>query len=127
MKDKQIPQRQQAPTPAKPPGNNLPWGTLEQQVVRLQKQIGQAAQRSDRQAIYDLQQRLMESEAARLLAVRRAAEENQGRDTAGIDGIKSLNQEQRLAMASTIHPKYWNQQPPLPVRRVWVPKPGTTE
>jgi RNA-directed DNA polymerase len=30
-------------------------------------------------------------------------------------------------MASTIHPKYWTYQPPMPVRRVWVPKPGTTE
>lgn len=69
----------------------------------------------------------MESEAARLLAVRRVAEENQGKDTAGVDGIKSLGPRERLAMASTIHPKYWNQQPPMPVRRVWVPKPGTAE
>ncbi len=30
-------------------------------------------------------------------------------------------------MASTIHPQYWNNQPPMPVRRVWVAKPGTTE
>jgi RNA-directed DNA polymerase len=117
----------QASHPAKPPGNSLPWGVLEQQVVRMQKQIAQASQRGDRQAVYDLQQRLMESEAARLLAVRRAAEENQGKDTAGVDGIKSLSQEQRLAMASSIHPTYWNGQPPLPVRRVWIPKPGTTE
>ncbi len=93
----------------------------------MQKQIAQAAQRGDRQAVHDLQQRLMESEAARLLAVRRAAEENQGKDTAGVDGIKSLSPKERLAMASTIHPKYWNYQPPMPVRRVWVPKPGTAE
>src|SRR6266576_6081053 len=69
----------------------------------------------------------MESEAARLLAVRRVAEESQGKDTAGVDGIKSLGLRERLAMASTIHPKYWNYQPPMPVRRVWVPKPGTAE
>ncbi len=117
----------QASTPAKPPKNSLPWGVLEQQVVRLQKQITQAAQRGDRQAVYELQQRLMESEAARLLAMRRVAKENQGKDTAGVDGIKSLSPKERLAMASSIHPKYWNQQPPLPVRRVWVPKPGTNE
>ncbi len=117
----------QASPPAKPPRNSLPWGVLEQQVVRLQKQIAQAAQRRDRQAVYTLQQRLMESEAARLLAVRRAAEENQGKDTAGVDGIKSLSPRERLVMASSIHPKYWSQQPPLPVRRVWVPKPGTAE
>ena len=30
-------------------------------------------------------------------------------------------------MASTIHPQYWNSQPSMPVRRVWIPKPGTTK
>ena len=130
MKDRKTPgsQRpQQVPKPVNQPRDSLPWRALEQQVVRMQKQIAQAAQRGDKQAVHDLQQRLMESEAARLLAVRRVAEENQGKDTAGVDGIKSLSPKERLAMASTIHPKYWNYQPPMPVRRVWVPKPGTTE
>lgn len=128
MKEKKADQEQAArPGSAKPSKDNLPWSALEQQVVRAQKQIAQAAQRGDRQAVYDLQRRLMESEAARLLAVRRAAGENQGRDTAGVDGIKSLSPQERLAMASTIHPKYWNYQPPMPVRRVWIPKPDTNE
>ena len=130
MKDRKTPgsQRpQQVPKPVNQPRDSLPWRALEQQVVRMQKQIAQAAQRGDKQAVHDLQQRLMESEAARLLAVRRVAEENQGKDTAGVDGIKSLSPQERLAMASTIHPKYWNYQPPLPVRRVWVSKPGTAE
>src|SRR2546421_765531 len=130
MKDRKTPGSQrphQASNPAKQPRESLPWRSLEQQVVRMQKQIAQAAQRGDRQAVHDLQQRLMESEAARLLAVRRAAEENQAKDTAGVDGIKSLGPKERLAMASTIHPKYWNYQPPMPVRRVWISKPGTAE
>lgn len=118
---------QQAPKPANQTRKSLPWTSLEQQVVRMQKQISQASQRSDKQAVYDLQQRLMESEAARLLAVRRVAEENQGKHTAGVDGVKSLTPKERLAMASTIHPKNWNHQRPMPVRRVWVPKQGTTE
>ena len=93
----------------------------------MQKQIAQAYQHSDRQAVYNLQQRLMESEAARLLAVRRVTEESQGKDTAGVDGVKSLSPAERLAMASTIYPAHWNQQQPEPVRRVWIPKPGTSE
>src|SRR5713226_5465487 len=100
MNDRKTPGNQrppQSPNPADQPRNSLPWRSLEQQVVRAQKQITQASQRGDKRAVYDLQQRLMESEAARLLAVRRAAEENQGKDTAGVDGIKSLSQEQRLA------------------------------
>ncbi len=128
MKDKKTPGTSRSPQASTPaPRDSLPWRSLEQQVVRMQKQIAQASQRGDKQAVYDLQQRLMESEAARLLAVRRVAEENQGKDTAGVDGIKSLSPKERLAMASTIHPRYWNYQPPMPVRRVWVPKPGTAE
>src|SRR5919206_4134982 len=130
MKDKKVlaSQRpQQRPSPANQPRNSLPWGSLEQQVVRMQKQISQASQRGDRQAVHHLQQQLIESEAARLLAVRRVTEENQGKDTAGVDGVKSLTSKERLAMASTIHPQYWNYQPPMPVLRRWVPKPGTAE
>ena len=69
----------------------------------------------------------MESEAARLLAVRRVTEASQGKDTAGVDGVKSLTPAERLAMASTIHPAQWKHQSPEPVRRIWVPKPGTNE
>src|SRR6266699_2978419 len=130
MKDRKLLGSQrppQAPGPANRDRNSLPWGSLEQQVVRMQKQIFQASQRGDKQAVHTLQQRLMESEAARLLAVRRVAEENQGKDTAGVDGVKSLGPQERLTMASAIHPKNWNSQPSMPVRRVWVPKPGTAE
>src|SRR5947199_3543114 len=113
MKDRKIPESQrppQTPNPANQPRDGLPWRSLEQQVVRMQKQISQASQRGDRQAVHDLQQRLMESEAARLLAVRRVSGENQGKDTAGVDGVKSLTGEERLAMVSAIHPKHWNRQ-----------------
>lgn len=130
MKDRKPPGTRrppQTPNPANQGRNNVPWTALEQQVVRMQKQISQACQHGNRQVVHTLQQRLMESEAARLLAVRRVTEENQGKHTAGVDGVKSLTANERLAMASAIHPSYWNNQPPMPVRRVWVAKPGTAE
>src|SRR5438067_9432991 len=130
MKDRKLLGSQrpsQVPGPANRDRNSLPWGSLEQQVVRMQKQISQASQRGDKQAVHHLQQQLMEAEAARLLAVRRVTEENQGKDTAGVDGVKSLGPKERLTMASAIHPKNWNHQPSMPVRRVWVPKRGTVE
>src|SRR5436305_11673972 len=107
MKDKKVLETQcpqQTPNSVHQARNSLPWNSLELQVVRMQKQISQACQRGDKQAVYSLQQRLMESEAARLLAVHRVTEENQGKDTAGVDGVKSLTLKERLTMASTIHP-----------------------
>src|SRR5258706_692949 len=120
MKDKKLlgnQRSQQTPNPANPARNGLPWKSLEQQVVRMQMQISQACQRGDKQAVHTLQQRLMESEAARLLAVRRVTEENQGRHTAGGDGVKSRTSQERLGMARTIHPRNWEHQPSPPGRK----------
>src|SRR5207244_11334101 len=83
-------------------------------------------QRGNSRAVHKLQKLLMKSQAARLLAVRRVTQENQGKKTAGIDGIKSVKPAERFVMANQIHPKNWKDTSP-PVRRVWIPKPGKTE
>jgi len=130
MKEKKTPGTQsprQVPRSASQTWSSIQWRMLEQHVLHIQKGIYRASQSGDRRGVHSLQQQLIESEAARLLAVRRATEENDGKDTAGIDGVKSLTPKERLAMVSTIHPAYWSQQPPRPVRRVWLPKPGTVE
>lgn len=69
----------------------------------------------------------MKSQAARLLAVRRVTQDNQGKKTAGIDGVKAVKPAQRFIMAKRIHPEHWKRQKPKPVRRVWIPKPGKVE
>ena len=46
----------------------------------------------------------MKSKAARLLAVRRVTQENQGKKTAGVDGVKSVRPKERLLMARHISP-----------------------
>ncbi len=130
MKEKKAlaPQRsRQTPRPANQAWGSIQWRTLEQYVLYIQTDIYRASQSGDRRAVHALQQQLIASEPARLLAVRRATEENDGKDTAGIDGVKSLNPKERLAMVETIHPAYWGQQPPRPGRRVWIPKSGTVE
>src|SRR5260370_7360739 len=69
----------------------------------------------------------MKSRSARLLAVRRVTQDNQGKKTAGIDGVKSVQPTGRLAMVEAIHPKLIAKRKPLPLRRVWIPKPGKHE
>jgi len=107
--------------------NRVPWKKLEQHCFRIQKRIYRASQRGNQRAVHKLQKLLMKSAAARLLAVRRVTQENQGKKTAGVDGVKSVKPKERLLMAHHIHPKYWQHIKAQPVRRVWIPKPGKGE
>jgi len=103
----------------------IPWRKLERKVYRLQKRIYQASLRGNDQAVHNLQRLLMKSKAARTLAVRRVTQENQGKRTAGVDGVKSIKPAQRLALAH--HLRHHQRIKPLPTRRVWIPKPGKAE
>lgn len=101
----------------------LPWKQLQRNVFKLQKRIYRASCRDDVRTVRKLQRLLLKSRAARLLAVRRVAQENQGKRSAGVDGVKSLTPPQRLALAQTLRLG----QKAQPVRRVWIPKPHATE
>src|SRR5215475_14884015 len=86
----------------------LPWRKLERHVYRLQKRIYRASQRGNVQAVHRLQQLLMRSQAAHLLAVRRVTQDNRGKNTPGVDGVAKVEAAERLEMAKVIHPKNWN-------------------
>jgi len=94
----------------------LPWRKFEQHVYRIQKRIFQAERRGNQRAVQKLQKLLKKSRAARLLAVRRVTQDNQGKKTAGIDGVKSVVPKQRLEMVEDIHPKNWKHLSPQPYR-----------
>jgi RNA-directed DNA polymerase len=106
----------------------LPWRKLEKHVYRMQKRIYRASQRGNTRQVAKLQKLLLKSEAARLLAVRRVTQDNQGKKTAGVDGVKSVPPKGRLLMAKQLHTQHWNfRKKPAPVRRIWIPKPGKAE
>jgi RNA-directed DNA polymerase len=127
MKDRKAPRKGKISDPESEAWKTIPWRKLEQYVYRIQKRIYRAGQQGNTRKVQKLQKLLMKSEAARLLAVRRVTQDNQGKKTAGVDGIKSVKPAQRYIMAQSIHPKYWNQRKTRPVRRVWIPKPGKDE
>jgi len=127
MQDRKAPREKREQDPASEAWNQLPWRKLEKHCFHIQKRIYRASQRGNTRAVQKLQKLLMKSEAARLLAVRRVTQDNQGKKTAGVDGVKSVKPKERLVMASQIHPKHWKHQTPRPVRRVWIPKPGKAE
>ena len=85
--------------------------------------IYKASQRGDVKAYRRLQKTLMKSWAAKCLSVRRVTQDNQGKKTAGVDGLKSLSPEARLRLVI----KLKLNSKVKPTRRVWIPKPGTEE
>src|ERR671928_974803 len=80
----------------------IAWKKVQRHVFRLQKRIDRAAQRKDVRTIHKLQKLLVKSWYARLLAVRRITQDNRGRHTAGIDGVKSLTPPQRWRLTNEL-------------------------
>jgi RNA-directed DNA polymerase len=103
--------------------SQLPWRKLEGSVFKLERRIYKASQAGDIRRVHRLQRLLLKSRAAKLLAVRRVTQDNQGKNTAGIDGIKSLTPRQRSPLADNLGKLPIGR----PTRRVWIPKPGKDE
>lgn len=82
--------------------NTIPWRKLEKNVFKLQKRIYQASRRGDNQQVRRLQRLLIKSWSSKVLAVRRVTQDNTGKKTAGIDGIKSLTPKQRLNLVNNL-------------------------
>ena len=102
---------------------DLNWRKLEKVTFKLQKRIFQASERGDVKAVRKLQKTLIRSWSAKCIAVRRVTQDNQGKNTAGVDGVKTLTPKQRINLVGRL--KLTNKV--KPTRRVEIPKPGTTE
>ena len=102
---------------------NIEWKEVEVRVFKLQKRIYRASQSGDVAKVHKLQRLLLRSWNAKLLAVRRISQDNQGKNTAGVDGVKSLNPTQRLNLAENLTLTGKGKA----LRRVYIPKPGRNE
>ncbi len=103
--------------------NEVNWRQVQTTVFKLQRRIYQASLSGNVRQMRKLQKTLLKSYYAKLLAVRKVTQENQGKKTAGVDGIKSLNPVQRLKLARELKLNDKGS----PTRRVWIPKPGKDE
>jgi retron-type reverse transcriptase len=96
------------------------WPHVEKTVRRLQQRIFMAKVRGDRRRMAALQRLLTSSWSAKLLAVRRVAQENDGRKTPGIDGVVSTTDEDRVnLLRDGLRLQGYR---PLAVRRAFIPK-----
>jgi RNA-directed DNA polymerase len=102
---------------------HINWRKLEKTCFKLQKRIYRASLRGDVKATRRLQKTLMKSWSAKVLAVRRVSQDNKGKKTAGVDGVKSLTPKQRFTLVVNL--KLFSKG--RPTRRVWIDKPGKDE
>lgn len=117
-------QRQRAKTQGqslKVAWQDMPWKKIQRHVFHLQKRMYQATQQGRVRTARTLQTLLVKSWYARLLAVRRISQDNRGKHTAGIDGVKSLTPPQRWRLAKEMR----LDGKASPLRRTWIPKRGT--
>ena len=99
------------------------WAKVQRYVFKLQKRIYQASERGDVKAVRKLQKLLTNSWYAKVLAVRKVTQDNKGKNTPGVDGVKRLRNSQKIRLAKELR---FNDKS-NPTKRVWIPKPGKEE
>lgn len=98
----------------------IKWSLVAVHVRKFQKRIYLATKAGNVKLVRRLQKTLINSHHAKLLATRRVTQDNSGKKTAGIDGIKLLKPQARMVLATTLKMEGKAQ----PLRRVWIAKPG---
>lgn len=103
--------------------NDIDWPRLNSNVRKVQNQIYKARKNGNIKKVHKLQKLLVHSMAAKLVATHRVTTLNKGRYTAWIDGkiLSKPEQKVKLALSLSLDGKA------LPIRRVWIPKPGKQE
>ena len=102
---------------------NIQWKVAETRVKKLQEKIFKYSRKKDRSKVHKYQKILINSKSARLLAVRKVTQDNRGKNTAGVDGIKSVTPGGRLALSRSKELELNGKADKI--RRVYIPKPGT--
>lgn len=110
--------------------NKIDWGNSYQLVRRLQRRIFKASKTCDIRKVRYLQQRLIRSPHAKLIAVQQVTTLNKGKKTPGVDNFVATKPSLKLTLAKNLHLNG----KASPVKRVCrcskaagIPKPGKIE
>lgn len=106
-----------------PDWDKIDWKAASSRVSKIQYRIFRAKRCQNTKRLHWLQRVLVRSVSARLLAVRQVTTLNKGKRTAGFDRriVDTPKSKLRLAQNLSLDGKS------LPIRRVWLPKPGKVE
>jgi RNA-directed DNA polymerase len=103
--------------------NDINWGKTTNNVRKIQYRIYKASLDNKRSKVKWLQNYLINSTAAKLLAVRQVTTLNTGKKTAGVDKIKITNDKDKVNLVISLTLDGKSQL----IRRTWISKPGKTE
>ncbi len=97
---------------------SINWNEIEKYIFGLQIKIYKATKEGRFKTVKKLQKLIINSWRGRLLAVRKVTQDNRGKRTAGVDGKKNLNYEERILLAENL--KLNNES--KPAKRIYIPK-----
>jgi len=78
------------------------WKKCQRHVDRLQRSIASAMKYGNKERVRRLRRVLYKSKAYNLICTRRVTQDNQGKKTAGVDGIKLLSPAQRMELVGNL-------------------------
>jgi RNA-directed DNA polymerase len=96
------------------------WKKIQLRLNNLQNSIFVAKKKYNMKKVRKLQKTILNSHDFKKLAVRKVSQLNRGKNTAGVDNIKKLNEKDRVKLTNDLTIKG----AASPVRRAMVPKPN---
>lgn len=102
---------------------DINWPLVEKRVNNLQGRIYIASKIGNVKRVHFIQNILLNSLDAKLLATRKVTTESKGRKTPGLDNIIASTPIEKMNLTSNLKVDGIA----APIRRVWIPKPGKNE
>jgi len=100
--------------------NKIKWGDSYDKVRRLQRRIFKASKLGDKRKVWHLQQNLIRSPHAKLIATQQVTTLNKGKSTPGVDSFIPTTPRMKLNLAKNLHLNGKASS----VKRVWIQKQG---
>ncbi|MEF7676801.1 group II intron reverse transcriptase/maturase, partial [Bacillus anthracis] len=102
--------------------NSIQWKEIENYVKKLRQRIYRAEQFGNKRKVRKLQRLMLRSKANLLLSIKRVTQINQGKRTAGIDGITTNTPEDRVKLFHLLKGYSVRNIKAFPVKRAYIPK-----
>ncbi|KAA0794859.1 group II intron reverse transcriptase/maturase [Bacillus sp. BPN334] len=102
--------------------NSIQWKEIENYVKKLRQRIYRAEQFGNKRKVRKLQRLMLRSKANLLLSIKRVTQINQGKRTAGIDGITTNTPEDRVKLFHLLKGYSVRNIKAFPVKRTYIPK-----